>query len=237
MSRSFYIALLLSAVVHGGMLVWYPTPDEDSSGQDGERQEITVLGVVRLDVPAPVDEVIPEPEPLPVEPAELELPSLPEATPLIILTRPTEEPVPDFPVEASPDQIPDLPVEPPPDVPPEAASDGQPGTPGTTELSQGQIQDIRSQYLTRIAAEIEESKRYPAVTRRRGIEGTATVEFTIASDGSISDLRLEGSSKSYSLDSEAQDIVSEASPFEPIPAELATKEIRIVVPISFRIED
>ena len=80
-----------------------------------------------------------------------------------------------------------------------------------------------------IRASIERAKSYPPLARKRGIEGTATAEFTINSQGHPENIRIVRSSGSDMLDAAAKNTVLRASPFPFIKG-------GIEVPITFRIE-
>lgn len=80
-----------------------------------------------------------------------------------------------------------------------------------------------------IKAAIEKAKNYPPLARRRGIEGTATAEFTINSRGLPENIRILKSSGSDILDTAARNTVLKASPFPQVSG-------GIEVPITFRID-
>lgn len=76
---------------------------------------------------------------------------------------------------------------------------------------------------------IERAKRYPLSARKRGIEGTATAEFTINSRGYPEDVKIIRSSGSQILDEAARETVMRASPFPVINGS-------IEIPITFRLK-
>lgn len=80
-----------------------------------------------------------------------------------------------------------------------------------------------------IRAAIERAKSYPQMARKRGIEGTATTEFTINSRGIPENIRILKSSGSDILDAAAKNTVLKASPFPQVSG-------GIEVPITFRID-
>lgn len=80
-----------------------------------------------------------------------------------------------------------------------------------------------------IRSAIEKAKNYPPLARKRGIEGTATAEFTINSRGLPENIRILKSSGSDLLDMAAKSTVLRASPFPPING-------GIEVPITFKID-
>jgi protein TonB len=80
-----------------------------------------------------------------------------------------------------------------------------------------------------IRTAIERAKYYPLTAKRRGIEGTATVEFAINDDGMPGNINIATSSGSDILDNAALTTITRAAPF---PHDIRT----IRVPISFRLE-
>jgi protein TonB len=52
--------------------------------------------------------------------------------------------------------------------------------------------DQREQYLAKLLAMIEENKHYPAIARRRNLEGKIEVKFNLSCDGVVSDLSTIG---------------------------------------------
>lgn len=80
-----------------------------------------------------------------------------------------------------------------------------------------------------IRTAIERAKYYPLTAKRRGIEGTATVEFTINGDGMPGKINIAASSGSEILDNAALATITRAAPF--------SHDIRTIkVPISFKLE-
>lgn len=69
MKRTFHIALLVSLAAHGAVIILCPGPLAVENGQAGNRQQITVLGVMRV---AAAQETFDRP---PVAPAETMVPS------------------------------------------------------------------------------------------------------------------------------------------------------------------
>jgi protein TonB len=79
-----------------------------------------------------------------------------------------------------------------------------------------------------IRAAIERAKSYPPLAKKRGVEGTATTEFTIDSKGHPENIRIVRSSGSDILDNAAKNTVVRASPFPLVRGS-------IEVPITFRL--
>jgi protein TonB len=83
--------------------------------------------------------------------------------------------------------------------------------------------------MAAIRAALERAKNYPQTAKRRGIEGTAIVEFSIDIKGMPENVKIEKSSGSDILDSAALSTITRAAPF---PHDIRS----IKVPISFRLE-
>ena len=80
-----------------------------------------------------------------------------------------------------------------------------------------------------IRAALERAKYYPLIAKRRGIEGTATVEFSVDIKGMPENIKIIQGSGSDILDSAALATVTRGAPF---PHSIRT----IKVPISFKLE-
>ncbi len=77
---------------------------------------------------------------------------------------------------------------------------------------------------------IEKAKTYPALARRRGIEGTVYVSFRIGPDGEPSDITILRSSGFRILDTATIDILKKAAPFPHV-------ESRIEVLVAYKLKD
>ncbi len=73
---------------------------------------------------------------------------------------------------------------------------------------------------------IERAKRYPALARRLGMEGTVHVEFRIARDGSVEGIKVAKSSGYPLLDEASVQAIKRAVPLPIVPG-------KIRVPISY----
>ena len=72
-------------------------------------------------------------------------------------------------------------------------------------------------YFNKIKQSIESEWEYPELALRYGLQGKLSLEFTIAKDGQLAQLRLVRSSGSQLLDEEAIRAIKAAAPFPPIP--------------------
>ena len=91
-----------------------------------------------------------------------------------------------------------------------------------------------SNYLGRIVSRLQRQKRYPADARRRKMEGTVVVAFTVRSNGQVSGVRLKRSSGHAALDREVRAMIKRAAPFPPMPQDSGRKALSLSVPINFK---
>ena len=89
-------------------------------------------------------------------------------------------------------------------------------------------------YLTALRERIQQSVRYPASARRRGLAGTVGVEILILANGTIGDVTLLESSSHALLDDAALDTIR-ALPRMPLPPELPARPLRVRVPVVFQL--
>ncbi|MBU4483883.1 energy transducer TonB [bacterium] len=84
----------------------------------------------------------------------------------------------------------------------------------TSGKSSGSAIDPNSKdsILSLIRKRIEENKYYPAIAKKREIEGSPEVSFKITKDGSLEYLKLKNSSGSDILDKAALETVQRATP-------------------------
>ncbi len=118
----------------------------------------------------------------------------------------------------------------------ENPSQGVKGTPGSEQASRGEVEDIRSRYLSRVLRRLQEAKRYPSRARRRAIEGRVKLELVIRREGSASPGKILQSSGHDILDEAALEMVERAAPFEPLPEELGVERLELVVPVSYTLK-
>ncbi len=90
-------------------------------------------------------------------------------------------------------------------------------------------------YLTALRQRIQQSVRYPASARRRGLGGTVNVEILILSNGAVGDIRLLESSSHSVLDDAALDTIR-SLPRMPLPPDLPARPLRVRVPVVFQLQ-
>ena len=94
---------------------------------------------------------------------------------------------------------------------------------------------VRAGYGSQLANWLNRFKQYPALARRRGIEGDAKVRLVIERNGALLSSSLHVASGSALLDESALAMVKAASPFPRVPDELAGERFEFEVPVAFRL--
>ncbi len=92
-----------------------------------------------------------------------------------------------------------------------------------------------SNYLGKIVSRLQRQKRYPSGAKRKKLQGTAVITFTVKSNGRVGGVRLRRSSGHAVLDREVQAMLRRAAPFPPIPKSSKRRALSLSVPITFRV--
>lgn len=95
--------------------------------------------------------------------------------------------------------------------------------------------DLR-QYRMALAIEARRFRRYPALARERGWEGVAEVGVTLDLQGAPQVL-LHVSSGHVLLDEAALEMLRQSVRAVPVSAALRGREIRLLLPVRFSLED
>ncbi|AVT76218.1 cell envelope biogenesis protein TonB [Rhodopseudomonas palustris] len=90
-------------------------------------------------------------------------------------------------------------------------------------------------YRQRLAAHLQRFKRYPTEARASGVQGTATLSFTVGRGGQVLSARLARSSGHPALDAETLAMVSRAQPLPPFPPEITQASLNFSVPVNFSV--
>ena len=93
----------------------------------------------------------------------------------------------------------------------------------------------RKEYFDMLRMRIESRKKYPDSARKRQIEGNVKVEFTVATDGNVSDIKILKTSRHPDLDQAALLAVKDAAPFPRPPASLFKDKFRLELAIFFEL--
>jgi protein TonB len=88
-------------------------------------------------------------------------------------------------------------------------------------------------YFAHIKRQIELAWNYPLEAQERREGGRLTLVFTIESGGNVSSIKLLKSSGYEILDEYAINAVNIASPFNPIPASIGTKRLKITASFEY----
>ena len=208
-NKQLFVAVSISLIFHFGVIFGVLPDFSAQSGQGGDKKLIVSFGSIEL--PAIVTE-----EPVPEQP----------------VAPPLKEPLPppdksSITTELLPEKVKEKPQ-------PELTPDNQ--HPGTPELMVGQIEDIKTRFLRQVIARIQKVKRYPESARRNNLEGTAKIEVILSGDGKVNSVSLITASGYTVLDEEAIGMIKRAAPFPKIPEELEISEMKLVLPIVFRLE-
>jgi len=91
-------------------------------------------------------------------------------------------------------------------------------------------------YLEKVKENIVHAWQYPEQASEEGKEGKVDVEFTILKDGRLLDVRILHSSGFSALDREAIRAVGAASPFTPIPVQIALEQLSIRFTFNYTLE-
>ena len=92
----------------------------------------------------------------------------------------------------------------------------------------------RNCFQEKMNTHIRKNFRYPEIAQEMGIQGRVYVNFIIAKDGSISNIRMRGPDKN--LEAEAQRIISKLP--QMIPGKQRGRPVRVPfsIPITFRLQ-
>ncbi|MBW2610327.1 MAG: energy transducer TonB [Deltaproteobacteria bacterium] len=90
-------------------------------------------------------------------------------------------------------------------------------------------------YAGLIKEEIMLHWRYPPEARAYLIEGNLSVLFTLARDGSMTQIRITRASGHKILDREVTRAISNAAPFPPFPGSIAVKRLNIKAAFDYRL--
>ncbi|MCD0419408.1 energy transducer TonB [Rubrivivax sp. JA1024] len=90
-------------------------------------------------------------------------------------------------------------------------------------------------YRQRLAAHLQRFKRYPSEARASGVQGTATLSFTVGRGGQVLGARLARSSGSAALDAETLAMVHRAQPLPAFPPEITQASLNFSVPVNFSV--
>ena len=93
----------------------------------------------------------------------------------------------------------------------------------------------RASYGQLLAAHLQRFKQYPLAAKSAGIQGVATLSFTVTRNGGVSAARLSRSSGNAALDAETMAMIRRAQPLPSFPAEMTEASRSFTVPVQFNL--
>lgn len=96
-------------------------------------------------------------------------------------------------------------------------------------------QALQSNYQGRVIAHLRRYKFYPSAAKKRRLNGTVRVKFTINAAGRVISSGLVSGSGSAVLDAGARQTIRRANPFPPFPRGLGKRRMTFVIPIRFAV--
>jgi protein TonB len=137
-------------------------------------------------------------------------------------------------------QVPVAPAEAPIQSLPRAA--GTPAAVGENRLSaaaparEGVSADDLRQYRLSLATVARRFKRYPALARERGWEGTVDVALNFSSRLPVPETVLVRSSGRSLLDEQALEMIAQAARVTSLPEGMKGHDFRVLIPVKFSLE-
>jgi len=114
-----------------------------------------------------------------------------------------------------------------PQWPPPAAQSPPPRAPSSQLLSG---------YGLAIAEVLARYKEYPPIAQMQGWEGSVTMQLRVAASGRLLEAEVQRSSGHGVLDREALAMAAKAARFPPPPEGLGDRDVKVLVPVVFRLE-
>ncbi len=105
-----------------------------------------------------------------------------------------------------------------------------------SSASTEEVDEAMLRYQDMVKQRIEEVRRYPEWAKEQRIEGVSHLKFVILANGNGREIKLVHSSGSKILDQEAMATIERASPFPPLPKEIASPSIQMEVSFIFTLK-
>ncbi|WP_226638454.1 energy transducer TonB [Novosphingobium profundi] len=175
------------------------------------------------------------PQPTQPQPARAEpLPPLQAADPLPSEPRPMPRPVPVALAQSAPVATPEraVSVPAPPAPAPVSRSTGS-GTKGKGPGTSAKARKAQADYFAMIAAHLQRKKSYPKEAKKARQQGTVTVRFTVARDGSVSAVSIKTSSGHDLLDGATLDLLRRVAPLPRMPSSMERDSVTLALPIDY----
>ena len=198
--------------------------------------EVTITAPAAPEAPValePITEPVEEIKPEVIKPEVKPLPKpIIKPSPIVEPTQPTTEVTPPQPAVIT-TQAPSPIVAPPaPIVSP------TPPTPSlvTPKINQEDLKATKNGYGNTLWSLISKYKKYPRIAQTRGWQGEVILELLLDGNGKLLEKNIIQSSGYDSLDQQALEMVTKASPFPTPPEALRGNNFTIKVPIPFKLE-
>jgi protein TonB len=91
-------------------------------------------------------------------------------------------------------------------------------------------------YTRRVIKRIQDNFVYPSEARKKRLQGLVSLSLQINSTGELMEAKIIQSSGSKILDENATGIIKRVSPFPPFPPDIEERELRINIPIAYKLE-
>jgi periplasmic protein TonB len=204
-----------------------PPPAEPEAKQEPPKPEPALEATIPSPEPPPVVEAaeFPPPPSLPQRAAEPQPPQEVAQAQLEDALPPVDEPPPFSTREIA--------VRPPPRPAPKPAPTAVHREP-VQQASAPRESERRAQedYLLQVLQKLSRYRYYPK-SRETSEQGMVVTRVTVARDGRVLDVGLAKSSGFPTLDRGVMDAIRQASPFAPLPAEVAGSQMSFIVPVSY----
>ena len=93
---------------------------------------------------------------------------------------------------------------------------------------------IKENYINELYELLNKNKHYPKMARRRHLEGTSYVGFTLCKDGSIKNVVLIKSSGHKILDKASLKLLKKIRSYKPIPKTVSRVSLNLKIPIKYK---
>ncbi len=93
-----------------------------------------------------------------------------------------------------------------------------------------------SEYMRKITKRIQDNFVYPWAAKQDQMQGTVVLGLRLDSTGALLEIKVKQPSGYSIFDEDAVSMVKELSPYPPFPAQLNKKELRIDIPIVYKLE-
>ncbi|MFT3849343.1 MAG: energy transducer TonB [Propionivibrio sp.] len=242
--RALIQALMLSASVHAALLLGVVTTHRLQPGAPAPAMNVVIARDQRVEPIRPVA-AVPAPPGKARDPVPLPRPEPRKAAPAST-TRAVRraEPVPPRIVtyEASPVAVPESPVSAdaagPPTVSAPASVPNGGAVQGEAPAAQdGVSADDLRRYRVSLASAARRFKRYPALAREQGWEGTVDVAIRVRSALPTPDVVLVCSSGHDLLDEQAVQMMAQAARATTLPEGLRGRDLEIPLPVKFSLDE